>query len=248
MPGSFRSAFCIAVLCLLGGGLTRFPASAQNTPPGRVVLDVPSYPLVFELDSGETMTITRGQGGKTLSPHRKVDFGKARLRAQRMVQRRPAAPPATRTPEVVVEVSGRRVTLLHRPYQMPVAVHGLRLYVETIREWAENAEIADLKDVRSRCGWPPARPENPGGRPRWFSRSGTTAGGRRPTIIPGRRWCPTTNFTTTGARTTAPFPTASTWWRPSPARSPPRPGRPATASPTKSASATPRALPAASRT
>ena len=50
--------------------------------------------------------------------------------------------------EVVVEVSGRRVTLLHRPYQMPVTVHGLRLYVETIREWAENAEIADLGDVR----------------------------------------------------------------------------------------------------
>ena len=50
--------------------------------------------------------------------------------------------------EVVVEVSGRQVTLLHRPYQMPVTVHGLRLYVETIREWAENAEIADLGDVR----------------------------------------------------------------------------------------------------
>jgi hypothetical protein len=31
---------------------------------------------------------------------------------------------------------------------MPITVHGLRLYVGTILERAENAEIADLKDVR----------------------------------------------------------------------------------------------------
>lgn len=147
MPGSFRSAFCVAVLCLLGGGLTGFPASAQSTPPGRVVLEVPGYPLVFELDSGETMTITRGQGGKAFS------------RTVKLVSVKPAfepndwftggLPPRNYAyAEVVVEVSGRRVTLLHRPYQMPVTVHGLRLYVETIREWAQNAEIADLKDVR----------------------------------------------------------------------------------------------------
>jgi murein DD-endopeptidase MepM/ murein hydrolase activator NlpD len=112
-----------------------------------VVLDVPGYPLVFELDSGETMTITRGHGGKL------------RPRSVKLISVKPFfepnewfngdLPPQNYAyAEVVVEVSGRRVTLLHRPYQMPVAVYGLRLYVETIREWAENAEIADLKDVR----------------------------------------------------------------------------------------------------
>ncbi len=31
------------------------------------MVDAPGYPLVFGLDPGETMTITRGQGGKTRS-------------------------------------------------------------------------------------------------------------------------------------------------------------------------------------
>ncbi len=64
MAGSFCYAFGIVLLWLLGGGLTGLPASAQQTPAGRVVLDVPGYPLVFELDPGETMAIVRGQGAK----------------------------------------------------------------------------------------------------------------------------------------------------------------------------------------
>jgi murein DD-endopeptidase MepM/ murein hydrolase activator NlpD len=147
MPGSFRYAFRMALLCLLGGALTGLPVSAQHTPAGRVVLDVPGYPLVFELDPGETMTIARGQAGKTRSRTVKLISVKPFFEPNEWFGE--GLPPRNYAcAEVVVEVSGRRVTLLHRPYQMPVVVHGLRLYVETIREWAENAEIADLKDVR----------------------------------------------------------------------------------------------------
>ncbi len=39
-------------------------AGVRPADAGRVVLDVPGYPLVFELDPGETMTIVRGQGAK----------------------------------------------------------------------------------------------------------------------------------------------------------------------------------------
>ena len=146
MPGPFQLTFRLPVLCLLWVLPGPFCAFAQNAPAGRVVLDVPGYPLVFELDPGEAVTVTRKAGGKALS------------RTVKLVSVKPVfepnewfggvAPRNYAYAEVVAEVSGRRVTLLHRPYQMPVTVHGLRLYVETIREWAENAEIADLRDVR----------------------------------------------------------------------------------------------------
>ena len=38
--------------------------SIRPNGSGRVVLDVPGYPLVFELDPGEAMTLTREHGAK----------------------------------------------------------------------------------------------------------------------------------------------------------------------------------------
>jgi murein DD-endopeptidase MepM/ murein hydrolase activator NlpD len=146
MPGFF-SAFRLPVLCLLGALWVWCAAPAQTAPAGRVVLDVPGYPLVFELDPGEAMTFTRGHRGKTLSRTVALVSVKPFFEPNEWFGGNPA-PRHYASAEVVVDVSGRRVTLLHRPYQMPVTVHGLRLYVETIREWAENAGIADLRDVR----------------------------------------------------------------------------------------------------
>src|SRR5690606_17774660 len=41
--------------------------------------------------------------------------------------------------QVVVSVNGATVTLLQRPYEMPIVFKGLRLYVENTREWVKKA-------------------------------------------------------------------------------------------------------------
>src|SRR3546814_19952750 len=43
--------------------------------------------------------------------------------------------------------SDLRATLVQRPYESPVAINGLRVYVESTRDWAQNAEYAMMEDV-----------------------------------------------------------------------------------------------------
>ena len=48
--------------------------------------------------------------------------------------------------KVTVEVDGRQVVLRQRPYEMPVAVNGLRLYVEDTERRAKEASYLAIKD------------------------------------------------------------------------------------------------------
>ena len=49
---------------------------------------------------------------------------------------------------VTVDVDGETVELLHRPYEMPRAVNGLRLFVEAVRATAGAGEVAAITDLR----------------------------------------------------------------------------------------------------
>jgi murein DD-endopeptidase MepM/ murein hydrolase activator NlpD len=49
---------------------------------------------------------------------------------------------------VHVDVSGEKATLLLRPYQPPVTVNGLRLYVETTKNWATKCELEQVDGVQ----------------------------------------------------------------------------------------------------
>ncbi len=145
--------------------------------PGRMVLNLPGYPVVFELNPGETFTVSREVGGKTVS--HSVKLVSATLYREPNLWFEGEVPPENYArAEVVVEVDGKRTMLMHCPYQMPVSFNGLRLYVETTREWAENAQIADLKDVQrlvrlSACAdgesWGPASVVFPIRQYRWRS-------------------------------------------------------------------------------
>lgn len=139
-------------------------AQNQGVQSGRKVFDLPGYPVMFELDPGQSFDVTRRLSGKLLK--RPVKLISVRLFTEPNLWFEGNIPEENYAyAQVVVEVDGKKATLLHRPYQMPVVLNGLRLYVETTREWAENAEIADLKDVQrkvrlSACGekesWGPA--------------------------------------------------------------------------------------------
>ena len=100
------------------------------------------WPTRFELNPGESRIISTPDGGREL-----------RLLG---VSEQTWADDFTDHParesyawaEVRVEVNGVRAVLLQRPYQMPVVVNGLRLYVETTYNWAHNCQLAGLEDVQ----------------------------------------------------------------------------------------------------
>jgi hypothetical protein len=50
---------------------------------------------------------------------------------------------------VRVDVAGEEATLIARPYQMPVVVNGVRLYVETTKSWANVAGYDQLREVKT---------------------------------------------------------------------------------------------------
>ncbi len=106
--------------------------------PPRIVLDIPDYPLVFELDKGSTFELTRSFNNSTTTREiRLIDY---RLTSETNYwfpddQKQSHYISA----EVDIEIDGRPYTLIHRPFQMPVVIEGLRLYVENIREWTDGS-------------------------------------------------------------------------------------------------------------
>ena len=123
------------------------PACESNRRPQspRTVLDIPEWPTVFDLNSGDTCRLNRQVDGRTIERYVQLigvqefwepDFftGVGESRTLRLA-------------EVTVEVSGVRAKLLGRPYQMPVNVNGLRIYVEATRRWAHDADIERLAEM-----------------------------------------------------------------------------------------------------
>lgn len=45
-------------------------------------------------------------------------------------------------------LNGEKITLLQRPYQLPVVHQGLQLYVENTRTWAEKANFQQIKNMK----------------------------------------------------------------------------------------------------
>jgi hypothetical protein len=104
-------------------------------------------PLVFELDLNETKEVrVPGRSGAVERSVRLLDvreFYWPNYHIPDLPQKR-----VFRSAEVEVEVSGTRATLLAQPFELPKAVNGLRLYVETTRAWATEPQLDPMPNVR----------------------------------------------------------------------------------------------------
>jgi hypothetical protein len=127
------------------------PGNIQIREDPAIIMNIPGYPFVFELNKGDSIFIDRIYGNKHIKKSVKLtdfrlfseynswfpdslgksDFYKA---------------------EVDVMVSGRTYTLKMQPYQMPFTANGLRIYVEAVKKVDEipNLDQVDkmAKDVR----------------------------------------------------------------------------------------------------
>ena len=108
-------------------------------------MDIPEYPQVFELNVGDKHLVRLVYKGKILSRSIKLVSVKPYFEPYPLFKK--GDPKIYSKAEVIIEVSGKRITLIHRPYQMPVEFNGLRIYVEAIKDWALSADIADLKKL-----------------------------------------------------------------------------------------------------
>jgi len=116
---------------------------AEAIDPPVVIRDQPGWPVVFEIVRGATCTVRRtAQGHATERAGRLISVSES-WEPDRWIEGHDRHE-TLRQAEVVVEVQGVRATLLARPFQMPVVVNGLRLYVEATKGWAERAQIERL--------------------------------------------------------------------------------------------------------
>ena len=101
------------------------------------------WPAVFELNAGDSFRLCeRTVRLASFEEHWQPDHWVQNNGERRTLE----------SASIHVDVSGEKATLLLRPYQMPVTVNGLRLYVETTKNWATKCDFETLdrveRDVR----------------------------------------------------------------------------------------------------
>ena len=143
--GAAVLVFCLSLVCR---GEAAVPAGGgeRQDPGTRTIRDQPGCPAVFEVDIGECYTVRRQVGGRTIERTIKLISVEEVWQPDYWVEPNPDHRTLA-SARVVVQVSGVRATLLHRPYQMPIEVNGLRLYVETTRRWART-DFAPIPGVK----------------------------------------------------------------------------------------------------
>jgi murein DD-endopeptidase MepM/ murein hydrolase activator NlpD len=149
MARAVTGACCRGVLAIVFSAFAFIAAHdcCAQTGQGRIIMDIPHYPMVFELNVGETQPVTRSYKGKITQ--RDIKLVSVRHFTEPNLWFTGKFDPENYSGgEVVLEVSGKRIALVHRPYEMPTVFDGLRLFVETTKDWARNAELADMKDVQ----------------------------------------------------------------------------------------------------
>jgi hypothetical protein len=117
-------------------------ALAPAAEEGRMVLQEPGWPCVFELDRGQAVQVPAG--GKTVRV-KLIEYQLA-YEPDYFIGKN-AAHKTVAGAAVKIEVGGQPATLLCRPFQMPGTFGGLRLYIEAVREWSKAADYAVLEGL-----------------------------------------------------------------------------------------------------
>lgn len=138
----------LLLLALANNGLS------QSLSGGETLMNIKGYPTVFELNAGEQYTYERAVNGAVVkhtiklvkvTPYTSPNFwnldeegnGTDRFYSSAVVE---------------VEIDHKPVRIIHRPYELPLTVGGIRIYVEAIKPWALGADLFNLeamnKDAR----------------------------------------------------------------------------------------------------
>ncbi len=132
----------IKILVLFLGVIFRGLPAQNQASDGIIILDRSEFPFIFELNTGESQMIRRSYQGKAIERVIKL-LGFEAFSEPNYWFTDPLSQLDYYQFRVDLEVSGERVSLYHRPYQMPVEANGLRIYIENMKDWG--AVPQDLK-------------------------------------------------------------------------------------------------------
>ncbi len=122
--------------------------SAQDkTKEEVIVLDRPGFPFIFELNRGESQTLSRSYNGKTIKRTITLKSVKCFTESNLWFDDGVTDKDYYQA-DIGLKVSGTSAVLHHRPYQMPEIVNGLRINIENVREWDEHGKLARTNDMK----------------------------------------------------------------------------------------------------
>jgi hypothetical protein len=139
--------FIILLIFLVSSGFFAVKCTMKKNGDQFIVLDSQGIPFIFELDPGESIRFSRSFMGRTVKRKIKLESVKLLHEPDYWFD------DTTKRfdyydAEIVLDVSGEKAMLHHRPYQMPITVNGLRIYIENIREWDEHGELGNTGDMK----------------------------------------------------------------------------------------------------
>lgn len=136
-------------------------SSAPVPPAGaRIVRQQAGWPVVFELNVGESFAMPTKAGPREV----KLLAFEEVLQPDHWIKENQSHKIIAGA-KVSVEINGEPLLLTLRPYQWPVEAQGVRIFVETTRNWASTPQLHPCPDVRKDVrfsaveegqGWGPA--------------------------------------------------------------------------------------------
>lgn len=112
---------------------------------GPCLLAVVGWPLVLDLNVGQTAVVERGTGEGTV--RRRIEVVAVREWHEPVYGLQARDHRIVAGAEARLRVDGVEGVVTGRPFQMPVAVNGLRIALETTRDWAREAAVAAMTDM-----------------------------------------------------------------------------------------------------
>lgn len=114
---------------------------------GSIILNEKGYPFIFELNPGESQTVTRTWKEKTIT--REIKLVSVKLyREPNLWFDDSISSFDFYSADVLVEISGKPAIVHHRPYQMPQTVDGIRIYIENIKDWDDHGKLGREGNLR----------------------------------------------------------------------------------------------------
>lgn len=143
------SVIALSLTGVLSAAFTEAQQNAVSGQPG-IIMNIPGYPLVFELNKGDSMLIDRTFGNERVTRTLAVQDIRLFRENNNWIPDSLGTSDYYKT-EVDILVAGKPYTVMLRPYQMPVLVDGLRIYVEGVKTMGAIPNLRPLgmdKDVR----------------------------------------------------------------------------------------------------
>lgn len=110
-------------------------------------MDIPDYPLVFELNRGESIHITRIKNGIPLN--KKISLISYKILSENNLWFKDSVESSNYySARIVITVDEMPIVLKCRPYELPIVFNGLRIYVEALSEWNESADYSKINKMR----------------------------------------------------------------------------------------------------